>query len=488
MKRCRVALRVVLGTAVLLVLLSANALAATKPAVSLKAAASSVTAGKALLLSGTVSHARASAKSVVILKQVGKQWQRLATVKLSAKHRFAVKVTPAKTGTWRLVAQYRAGTVTARSRVIAITVKAAASAWAAISVGGGQTLALKKDGTLWAWGGNMWGELGLGDTGNRLTPTEVGSGSDWAAVSCGMDYTLALKKDGTLWASGLNDVGQLGLGDTGNRLTPTEVGSGSDWAAVACGDDETVALRANGTLWSWGDNDAGQLGVGSFDYDAHPTPTGVGSGWAAVAAGPDFIVAIKADGTLWAWGFNYYGQLGLGVDEDGLGDTDNRYTPTQVGSGSGWVAVSCGDHYTLALKSDGTLWASGDNFYGQLGLGSSDYTRHCTPTAVGGGSDWAAVSCGGDQALALKNDGTLWTWGSNAYGQLGLGDTTERNTPTEVGNGSDWAAVSCGGGVYALALKKDGTLWAWGENGAGQLGLGDTTNRLTPTEVGSGSP
>ena len=137
----------------------------------------------------------------------------------------------------------------------------------------------------------------------------------------------------------------------------------------------------------------------------------------------------------------------------------------------------------MALKKDGTLWAWGNNDFGELGLG--DTIEQHAPTQVGTANDWAAAYCLGHHSVALKKDGTLWAWGENSYGQLGVGDTTDRSSPTQVGSARDWAAIAPGGSdsYHTLALKKDGTLWAWGFNRFGQLGLGDTTDRLTPTPV-----
>jgi len=371
--------------------------------------------------------------------------------------------------------------------------------WAAVSTSSGcainawdvsvDTLALKKDGTLWAWGSNPRGNLGLGtvDLDAHPTPTQVGSASGWAAVSNSGVNTLAIKKDGTLWAWGDNRLGQLGLGlglaDLYAHPTPTQVGSASDWAAVSAGDFHAVALKKDGTLWAWGFNYYGELGLGdTHDRDA-PTQVGSASNWAAVSANDYSTLALKKDGTLWSWGMNDYGQLGLGT-----ADTNAHPTPTQVGSASDWAAVSpSGAWSTLALKKDGTLWAWGFNSKGQLGLG--DTVDRLTPTEVGSTSGWAAVSAGFGHTLAIKKDGTLWSWGVNDFGQLGRGtaDTNAHPTPTQVGSTSGWAAVSAGYG-HALAIKKDGTLWAWGLNVDGELGLSDTAERDVPTEVGGGSP
>ena len=346
---------------------------------------------------------------------------------------------------------------------------------------GSATLAVKSDGTLWAWGMNNCGQLGLGTsdaspTEANPTPTQVGDASDWAAVACGSYHSLALKTDGTLWAWGWNDPGEIGLGDSKSPSVPTQVGTANDWAAVAGGGTAvsgySLAIKKDGSLWAWGNSHWGQLGLG-YSMESRDTPARVGaaSDWAAVACGGAHTLALKSDGTLWAWGDSQYGQLGLG-------DQVSTGTPTQVGTANDWAAVACGYMHSLALKKDGSLWAWGWNKYGQLGLGDTA-GRH-SPTQVGAANDWTAVTGGADCSLALKSDGTLWAWGDGEYGQLGLADTRDRHSPTQVGTANDWASLACFGG---LALKKDGSLWAWGDNSSGNLGLGDTKNRLVPTRV-----
>jgi len=343
--------------------------------------------------------------------------------------------------------------------------------WSSVSCGWYSTLAIKTDGTLWAWGLNSEGQLGLGDTTNRNTPTQVGTDNNWASVSSGGNYyTLAIKTDGTLWAWGNGDHGQLGLGDTNDRHTPTQVGADNDWGLVFCGGEHTLAIKIDETLWAWGWNTYGQLGLG--DTTNRNTPTRVSGYWISASGGNSHTLAMNSDGMLYTWGHNNQGQLGLG-------HTTDMYTPTQVGTDSNWSSISCGWVHTLAMDINGMLWAWGRNAEGQLGLG--DTIEKNIPTQVGTDSNWSSISCGLLHTLAVKSDRTLWTWGYNYFGQLGLGDTTDRHTPTQVGIDSNWSSVS--GYSHTMAIKTDGTLWAWGYNFAGQLGLGDTTNRNIPTEV-----
>ena len=402
--------------------------------------------------------------------------------------------------------------------------------WAAVSAGGGHNMALKKDGSLWAWGWNGNGQLGFGDTKDRNIPVQVGSAKDWAVMAASRDvnggHTMAIKTDGSLWAWGSNGFGRLGLGDNTDRNTPVQVGAAKDWAAVSAGDYHTVAIKSNGNLWAWGWNQYGQLGYIATYYvpaqvgldrdwasvsagDNHtvdiksngslwgwgdnnlyaiggtarvqyvPAQVGSSKDWAAVSASYLNTTAIKSDGSLWAWGWNQYGQLGLG-------DTTDRNTPTQLGTGTDWAAVSAGHEHRMAIKKDGSLWAWGRNGNGQLGLG--DHASRDTPVQVGLSKDWTVIAVGGnnvdEHTMAIKSDGSLWAWGSNKYGQLGFGDQNNRNLPTRVGAANDWAAVAASE-ASTMAIKKDGSLWAWGWNGNGQLGLGDHNNRNAPTRVGA---
>ena len=193
-------------------------------------------------------------------------------------------------------------------------------------------------------------------------------------------------------------------------------------------------------------------------------------------------LAIRSDGTLWAWGADGFGQLGLGT-----ADTNPHARPARVGTATDWTAVAAGATCSLALRGDGTLWAWGANSLGQLGTG--DQNARTAPARVGAASNWTAVACGpDDHCVALRSDGSLWSWGNNDHGQLGLGtaDADSHDTPTRVGTSSAWVAVSCGDGT-TLALQGNGSLWAWGANSLGELGLGDTSDRHAPVRIGRAS-
>jgi alpha-tubulin suppressor-like RCC1 family protein len=348
--------------------------------------------------------------------------------------------------------------------------------WLAVSAGGSYTCGISTDHSLWCWGDNRHGQLGVGDTKKRAVPTQVGTGTDWVGLVAGNAHTCATRTDHTLWCWGWNRDGQLGIGSKNlKRTTPTRVGAGAEWAEVsAAGFAHTCGTRTDHTLWCWGSNGAGQLGLGDNTNRSTPTQVGTGTDWSHATAGDSHICATRADRTLWCWGDNIVGQLGLG-------DTTTRTTPTRVGTATEWAEVSARNGYhTCATRTDHTLWCWGFNSTGQLGLG--DTAARTTPTRVGTDADWDQLGAGHRQTCGTRTDHTLWCWGDNTYGQLGLGDTTNRSAPTQVGTSTDWAAISSGA-RHTCATRTDHTLWCWGDNTYGQLGLGDQAARLAPTLV-----
>lgn len=346
-----------------------------------------------------------------------------------------------------------------------------------IAAGGDHNVGIRADGTLWAWGSNAYGQLGLGDTTDRHRPVQVGAHDDWVAVDSAHSglFSIAMRSNGTIWTWGRNDSGQLGMGDTIDRATPTQVGVNNNWAGIACGANFAMALRSNGTLWSWGANSDSQLGVGDTANRTLPTQVGVSNEWKTIACGSLHGLGLRNNGTLWTWGLNNFAQLGVGDN------TSNRHSPVQIGSGTNWKAIDGGDEHSLGIRDDGTLWVWGRNRYGQLGLPNTTLLRY-VPEQLGADTNWTAISCGRHHSAALRNTGTLWSWGLNSSGHLGLGDSTDRLSPTQVGTASTWIKVACGA-YHMLAMRSEGTLWSWGNNSNGRLGLGDTTNRSVPSQV-----
>ncbi len=340
--------------------------------------------------------------------------------------------------------------------------------------------AIKPDGSLWAWGLNNEGQLALGDTKSRRLPTHVGRSVGWATLSAIGEHCLAVKVDGSLWAWGANDTGQLGIGTSGKygnrpRLRPQRV-AGGGWKAAGAGEEFSIALKRDGSLWAWGNNNLGVLGLSTSTGSYHvPTRVGMGNDWQAIAVGESYVLALKRDGSLWSWGDNSLGCLGLGTSDDLA-----HPTPTQVGSDTDWTAISAGGVVSLAIKRDGSLWSWGANAEGQLGLG--DTVSRSVPTRVGTGNSWKAIAAAQEGGLALKRNGSLWSWGENFSGELGIGHTHgTRKSPTRVG-GSGWAKIAAGNS-FSLALKANGTYWAWGNDHVGQLGLAVLGQRVVPRRI-----
>jgi alpha-tubulin suppressor-like RCC1 family protein/subtilisin family serine protease len=344
-----------------------------------------------------------------------------------------------------------------------------------VSAGGVHATALKSDGTLWAWGSNVAGQLGDGTTIDHHTPIKIGADCDWKAVAAGNAHTMALKNDGSLWAWGANSNGMLGDGTNTQRNIPVQVGIYKDWIAVAVGAEHTIALKSNGSLWAWGTNNYGQIGDYTITSCNTPIQIGTDYDWKAVAAGTWHTMALKSDGSLWAWGLNISGQLGDGT-------TTDCYAPVRIGTDNDWAMVAAGTYHTIALKSNGSLWAWGQNYWGNLGDGTN-INRH-TPVRVGTDNDWTMIALGNEYSAALKNDGSLWTWGHNEYGMLGDGTTINRLSPVQIGTDNNWAtATTHNTSSYTMALKSNGNLCAWGRNHWGQLGDGTTTTQLTPMQI-----
>lgn len=355
----------------------------------------------------------------------------------------------------------------------------------AIAVAAGQyhTLALKGDGTVWAWGYNGSGRIGDGTSTQRNTPVQVVGLTNVIAIAAGQNHSMALKSDGTVWTWGNNNWGALGDGTTTDRPSPVQVNGLTSVTRIAAGALHSIALRSNGTVVTWGYNGYGNLGDGTTTYrPAIVTVNGM-SNAAAIAAGEYHSLVVKTDGTVWAWGRNANGQLGDA-------STTQRLVPVQVSGLTGGTAVAGGSTHSIALKSDGKMWAWGDNGVGQLGNGTTDdssvpvLSSSCAapPPPPPPPSPWIRrIAASQTHSLAVKPDGTLWAWGRNEYGELGDGTSIDRSAPVQ-------AAISgviqvATGYYHSLAVKSDRTAWAWGYNREGELGDGATINRPTPMPV-----
>lgn len=359
------------------------------------------------------------------------------------------------------------------------------SPWVSVSVGTSFSIGLRADGSLWSWGQDTFGALGNGPslTGPVLVPERIGSDIDWSQITTLRQHTTAVaaKTTGQVYAWG-NNGAELGLGNIGSPLdTPTAVAPGSAATTVISGGANHVLTLRSNLLVAWGKNIDGQLGSG--DCVDQNTPRSIDTGFSKIFGGYWHSLGIKTDGTLWAWGDDEYNQLGISTVVV-CGGVPSTNVPTIVDSGTTWTAIAGGWGHSLALKSDGTLWAWGDSSNGQVGVGGTG--NWPTPQQVKPDKDWIFIEAGENQSFGIESNGTLWAWGFNGGCRLGVGDPAIVGNifdiPTKVGTDSDWVNVSTR--VYnTMAIKKDGSLWGWGQNANGQLGLGDTSQRCTPTKV-----
>ncbi|WP_439384084.1 RCC1 domain-containing protein [Amycolatopsis lexingtonensis] len=315
------------------------------------------------------------------------------------------------------------------------------------------------------WSSYSWHQ----GTGYIGTPKPMAGLSDVVAIAGSISHGYALRIDGTVRAWGHNWTGELGNGwFSGASRAPVPVVGLTSVTAIAAGDAEGFARRSDGTVWQWGQT-----------VDAPVQVAGL-TGVTAIAAARDTAYAVKSDGTVWAWGSNTRGELGNGST------AASSATPVRVSGLSGVQAISSGDGYSAyAVKTDGTVWAWGDNTHNELGNGVACATSSClsrTPVPVSGLTGVTAVTGNWSAAYALKSDGTVVAWGANDRGRLGNGVSCESTdtgpnctsaVPVPVSGLTGAKAIGIfNGGAYAV--KTDGTVWGWGDNHELELGQGVT--------------
>lgn len=366
----------------------------------------------------------------------------------------------------------------------------------AVSCGDHATVALKRDGTVWAWGNNISGQLGAEGEEPRAIPARVPGLDDIVALAGGYTHIVALKRDGTVWTWGANHYFQLD-DDAGvkRRPAPMQVPRLYDVTAIAAGGGHSVALRSDGSVWTWGWNEHAQLGDGTTDHHAIPRVVRGISGVKAIASGDEHVLALGTDGTVWAWGINDHGEVGIPPDQE----NQIQRRPVQVPGLEGITAIASRRYHNIALDGDGTVLAWGEGSFGALGTGTPRDSP--TPLKVPGVDSVTDIAAGPYHTLVLKRDGTVWSWGWNQHGQLGHGDLAkqsgpgmvpgfncrtggERGTTAVKGAGTPLIATQVAGGAnHTLVLREDGSVWSWGWNEYGQLGIGTKENSPVPVRV-----
>ncbi|HVY32073.1 MAG TPA: hypothetical protein VHB79_36305 [Polyangiaceae bacterium] len=314
-----------------------------------------------------------------------------------------------------------------------------AAAWLAVDMSQQFSCGIQADHTLWCWGTNGAGRSGQpANVVNETSPTQVGTDKDWLELSVGEDHGCARKQDNSIWCWGSDSQGALGINLGTGNIPPTQVGNLKTWTKVTAGDANSCGLRSDHSLWCWGYNGSGQMAQPAANpiRVMLPAPiTGPAGGWQDVSI-YDHTCGVGVDGTLWCWGLNDKGQLGIG-------NGTTTEVVTQVGTDTDWVRVSSGLNQTCALKSNGSIWCWGGASYGNLGGGSDIYDLF--PRRVGFipgftaprsdgfvAYDWVQVDVGYDATCALRSNGSAWCWGNGFNGVLGSGDSYDHDLPVLV--------------------------------------------------------
>jgi len=337
------------------------------------------------------------------------------------------------------------------------------------------SLLLKSDGTLWAWGNNSDGQLGIGTTSNSYTPIQIQPGQVWKDVSTWGNsslnnnlFSIAVRSDGTMWGWGYSGSYQFGNENQDQSLVPIQIGNNSNWAKVAVGYVHCLAIRTDGSLYSWGGNCYGELGNGNQIVNSIPTRIGNENDWVFVSAAKENSFAIKADGTLWAWGVN------LGLNDDGI---YCYLSPTKIGYDNDWKLISPSVSHTLALKTNGTLYGWGWNVSGALGDPSLG-NYQMGPAQIGSDNDWKYVASDEFKSMGLKTNGNIYGWGRNDFGAIGDGSTEDKVVPTQAIGMTNKILISTGD-LFALAFGSDNYLCGSGLDNYGQFADGTLNNTIT---------
>ena len=340
-----------------------------------------------------------------------------------------------------------------------------------------------QDFAVWSWGSNSAGQLGICTTTNTSSPVSVVGGfSDWCQISAGLgSLSAAVRTNGTAWGWGCNQVGVLGDNSTTNSSSPVSVvGSFTDWCQISAATCHTAAVRTNRTIWTWGLGSLGQLGDNTTTNKSSPVSVVGGfTDWCQVDTGFAHTVALRTGGSAWSWGEGTFGKLGDNT-------TTNRSSPVSVVGGfTDWCQVSAGSFSSAGVRRNGTAWGWGRNTCGALG----DYTTtdSSSPVSVVGGfTDWCQISVVSGTSVAVRSNGTIWAWGQGLCGRLGDNTTVDKSSPVSVVGGfTDWCQSSTGGSTSA-GMRTNGSTWSWGIGSLGRLGDNTTVDKSSPVSVVGG--
>ena len=323
-----------------------------------------------------------------------------------------------------------------------------------LAAGSVGSLALETDGRVW-----IWGDAIAGGNGARVAwPRRINGLSGVRSVAAGQGHVAVLRSGGTVWTWGDNAAGQLGDGTNPSRATPAAVPNVANALAVKAGDSHTLVLQDDGTVVAWGGNYYGQLGIGLTEASATPVMVTGLTDVRKIAAGHSRSVALKNDGTVWTWGYERYAWQ--------TGDDVFSATPVMVTGLNDAIDIAAGYEHVVAVRADGTVWAWGSNYSNQVANGYGWWQYQDSPFQVPNLPPIVAVASRHDHTLAIAQDGTVWAWGNNGSGQLGDGTSAQRRTPVRVSGLTDAVAVATDYS-YSLAMRADGSVWAWGYGAQG---------------------
>jgi len=356
---------------------------------------------------------------------------------------------------------------------------------------------------LWNWGEQVSGNLGQNQASVKYSSPVQIPGTTWQSVGAVADTTqAAVKTDGTLWVWGYNGSGALGLNQAVpvRYSSPVQVGSDTTWnTVVGCYHEAFFATKTDSTCWVWGSNYSGQLGQNQAgaQLTSASSPVQVpGTTWdgTKIGNGEYSTLAVKTDGTLWAWGAQTHGELGQNQSPSGPWWAivyPHYSSPVQI-PGTNWSKAKMNQTHAIAIKTDGTLWAWGANTFGNMGQNqaSPQVFAYSSPVQIPG-TTWSDIPPPGQNSfsdMAMKTDGTMWAWGANTSGEGGVNDVINRSSPVQVGSDTTWSSFVSQMAYGAFALKTDGTMWGWGENNYGNLGQNQATAKYSsPVQIGSGT-
>lgn len=346
-------------------------------------------------------------------------------------------------------------------------------------IGFGTSIILRTDNTIWSWGPSTGGRIGDNATSNRSSPVSVVGDHNFVKIFNGRgnaDISGAIKDDGNIWNWGEGSSGGLGQDSvTVDRSSPVSVVGDHSFIETSSGSAHNAGLKVDGTLWKWGTDSNGRLGRNTQNENKSSPVSVIGDhSFVDVQSGTSNTVARKDDGTAWAWGLNSSGRLG---DDTII----NRSSPVSVIGDHSFVEIGMSTASAGCRKEDGSVWTWGEGTTSELGQGTVAVDRS-SPISVVGDHSFINVQAANNHMLAMKSDGTAWAWGFNTFGSLGDDTTNGRSSPISVIGDHSFIVIAAGGATSG-GYKEDGSIWTWGQNTSGQVGDNTTANRSSPVSV-----